>query len=214
VKQCVSCPGRGAAFFTLLRRAGTPRGTGPSWTPDLQRTASRCAASGARQTLILRGREACVSCPGRGAAFFTLLRRAGTHGYGSIMAPDLQRTASRRAASGARQILFLRGRGVKQCVSCPGRGAAFFTLLRRAGTHGYVSIIDPGSAAHRFALRSVRGTANPHPEGCALRRGSRRMRWPMVRDGANAPPHHEDLRPVRAIPHAAIAAISSEISTL
>src|SRR3982074_763690 len=39
----VSCPGRGAAFFTLLRRHGTH-----TWTPALQRTASRCAASGQR----------------------------------------------------------------------------------------------------------------------------------------------------------------------
>jgi hypothetical protein len=52
---------------------------------------------------------------------------------------------------------------------------AFFTLLRRAGTHGYGFIMDPGSAAHRFALRSVRGTPNlilrsalrARLEGCA-----------------------------------------------
>ena len=38
--------------------------------------------------------------------------------------------------------------------------AAFFTLLRRAGTHSaHVSMqMDPGIAAHRFALRSIRGT--------------------------------------------------------
>jgi hypothetical protein len=41
-----SCPGRGAAYFTLLRRAGTYSGT--RWTPDPQRTAARCAASGER----------------------------------------------------------------------------------------------------------------------------------------------------------------------
>src|SRR5258708_5637769 len=41
-----SCPGRGAAFFTLHRRAGT-QGDPSRWTPDQQRTASRCAASGA-----------------------------------------------------------------------------------------------------------------------------------------------------------------------
>jgi hypothetical protein len=41
-----SCPGRGAAYFTLLRRAGTYSGT--RWTPDQQRTAARCAASGER----------------------------------------------------------------------------------------------------------------------------------------------------------------------
>jgi hypothetical protein len=35
----VSCPGRGAAFFTMHRRAGTQAcGTEP-WAPDQQRTA-------------------------------------------------------------------------------------------------------------------------------------------------------------------------------
>ena len=89
---------------------------------------------------------------------------------------------------------------------CPGRGAAFFTLLRRAGTHGYASILDPGSAAHPFALRSVRGTPNPHPEEhCEAMRleGWRHRGW-MVRDAPTGPrearpddklrraPHHED----------------------
>jgi hypothetical protein len=37
-------------------------------------------------------------------------------------------------------------------VSCPGRGAAFFTLLRRAGTQ---CTMGPGSAAHCFALGQV-----------------------------------------------------------
>jgi hypothetical protein len=44
--------------------------------------------------------------------------------------------------------------------TCPGRGAAFFTMHRRAGTH--ISLgMDPGSAAHHAAksgaLRSIRG---------------------------------------------------------
>jgi hypothetical protein len=43
--------------------------------------------------------------------------------------------------------------------TCPGRGAAFFMMHRRAGTHRRVEwSMDPGSAAHRFALRSIRGT--------------------------------------------------------
>jgi hypothetical protein len=42
-----SCPGRGAASFTLLRRAG-PIVTVARWTPAQQRTAARCAASGER----------------------------------------------------------------------------------------------------------------------------------------------------------------------
>jgi len=32
------------------------------------------------------------------------------------------------------------------------------TLLRRAGTQQTAKRMDPGSAAHRFALRSIRGT--------------------------------------------------------
>jgi hypothetical protein len=35
--------------------------------------------------------------------------------------------------------------------SCPGRGAAFFTLLRRAGTYLNARTVDPGSAAHHAA---------------------------------------------------------------
>jgi nitroreductase len=44
---------------------------------------------------------------------------------------------------------------------CPGRGAALFALLRRAGT--WQSLMGPGSAAHRFALRRVRGTKASWP---------------------------------------------------
>ena len=48
-------------------------------------------------------------------------------------------------------------------VSCPGRGAAFFMPLRRAGTVPNTGVrYGPGSAAHRsaksYALRCVRGT--------------------------------------------------------
>src|SRR5437879_2418779 len=46
-----SCPGRGAALLALLRRAGTHSQL-KRWTPDQQRTASRCAASGERKSAI------------------------------------------------------------------------------------------------------------------------------------------------------------------
>jgi hypothetical protein len=71
---------------------------------------------------------------------------------------------SRCAASGERSTANPSSRGpVKQRASCPGRGAAFFTLLRRAGTHGDAECtMGPGSAAHHAAkcgaLRSIRGT--------------------------------------------------------
>ena len=59
--------------------------------------------------------------------------------------------------------------------SCPGRGAASFTLLRTAGTHVDTGAVDPGSAAHRhsasktrvnalMALRSIRGTTGASRE--------------------------------------------------
>src|SRR6266849_4574610 len=45
-------------------------------------------------------------------------------------------------------------------TSCPGRGAAFFTLLRRAGTQdGAQCKMDPGSAAHH-AARAARCAAS------------------------------------------------------
>ena len=55
----------------------------------------------------------------------------------------------------------------------------------------------------------------PHPEERAFRARLEGWNDLMVRDGATAPPHHEALRPsILAMPQAAIAAISSEISTL
>src|SRR6266481_3427530 len=48
----VSCPGRGAAYFTLLRRAGTHRYERYAWAPDQQRTA--CALRGIRGTIPRR----------------------------------------------------------------------------------------------------------------------------------------------------------------
>jgi hypothetical protein len=38
-----------------------------------------------------------------------------------------------------------------QIPSCSGRGAAFFTLLRRAGTHSS-GTMEPASAAHHAAI--------------------------------------------------------------
>src|SRR4030088_2118411 len=68
-----SCPGRGAAFFMPLRRAGTPvkrRIAGPRLcsAPLGKGYALRC----------VRGTRAVASCPGRDAAFFMPLRRTGT----------------------------------------------------------------------------------------------------------------------------------------
>jgi hypothetical protein len=59
------------------------------------------------------------------------------------------------------QTCLMKECGESKFHSCPGRGAASFTLLRRAGTHSDSSRVDPGSAAHRCALRCVRGTLWP-----------------------------------------------------
>jgi hypothetical protein len=106
------------------------------------------------------------SCPGRGAAFFTLLRRAGTHSDSSRVDPGS--AAHRCALRCVRGTLWAPLEVCQTCLmkecggstfrSCPGRGAAPFALLRRAGTHSDGSTVDPGSAAHRCALRCVRET--------------------------------------------------------
>jgi hypothetical protein len=50
--------------------------------------------------------------------------------------------------------------GESKFCSCPGRGAAFFTLRRRAGTYFDTCKVAPGSASRRKygVLRSIRGT--------------------------------------------------------
>src|SRR5438876_5195833 len=48
---------------------------------------------------------------------------------------------------------------------CPGRGAAFFMLLRRAGTHPECISWAPGSAAHH-AARAARCAASGARPGC------------------------------------------------
>ncbi len=65
-----------------------------------------------------------------------------------------------------------------QCAYQP----AFFTLLRRAGTHTVAEYcLDPGSAAHRCALRSIRGTSarksirRNSSQGCPLPATSHRQ---------------------------------------
>src|SRR6476646_297451 len=79
-------------------------------------------------------------------------------------------------------------------MPCPGRGAAFFTMHRRAGTQHTVwtpdqqrivktAALHPGNAAHAILILRSRACA-----------ASRRIAASglMVRDGARAPPHHED----------------------
>jgi hypothetical protein len=51
----------------------------------------------------------------------------------------------------------------------PDGGAAFFTLLRRAGTHAGHALVSPGSAAHQAEARR----AAQHPgHGCGRKKPS------------------------------------------
>src|SRR5216684_2891498 len=169
-REPLSCPGRAAALFALLRRAGTHIDAA-RWTPAQQRTAARCAADPGNavappevyQTCLMKecGESKFRSCPGRGAALFALLRRAGTHIDAARWTPAQQRTAARCAADPGNavappevyQTCLMKECGESTFRSCPGRGAAPFALLRRAGTHIDTCEMDPGSAAHRCALR-------------------------------------------------------------
>src|SRR5450432_2252663 len=83
--------------------------------------------------------------------------------------------------------------GMTEFGSCPGRGAASFTLLRRAGTHD-----SPGRA---FVLRITINTTEPHPEERALARVSKDGRnggaaTHPSRRGRKAAPQDEGIIPV------------------
>src|SRR5688500_13247602 len=69
----MTCPGRGAALFTLLRRAGTQAASRVLWAPAQQRTATRYAASGARNLSVLVHRLALLD--ERRHAFGTIFQR-------------------------------------------------------------------------------------------------------------------------------------------
>src|SRR5712692_7588150 len=172
-----SCPGRGAALFALLRRAGTHIDAA-RWTPAQQRTAARCAADPGNavappevyQTCLMKecGESKFRSCPGRGAAPFALLRRAGTHIDAVRWTPAQQRTAARCAASGER----CGPAGGLSDVSDEGMRWEHIPLVSRTRCSALRAApqsrdpyrrceMDPGSAAHRCALRCVRGTLWP-----------------------------------------------------
>src|SRR5216684_3747802 len=80
-----------------------------------------------------------LSCPGRAAALFALLRRAGTHIDTCEMDPAPLRAALRPgnalAPPEVYQTCLMKECGGSTFRSCPGRGAAPFALLRRAGTY-------------------------------------------------------------------------------
>ena len=148
----------------MHRRAGTCSALQKRWTPDQQRTACRCQRPG--NVIVYppsptdRRGERGLPCPGRGAASFTVdgepgpVRRRRKDGPRISSAP-----LTRCAASGERRWPIPPSptdRRGERGLPCPGRGAASFTMHRRAGTlFGVVKKMAPGSAAHRLraALR-------------------------------------------------------------
>ena len=113
------------------------------------------------------------SCPGRGAALFALPRRAGTHSRASgTMDPGSAAhhaaSAARCAASGER----CGPAGGLSDVSDEGMRWEHISLVSRTRCSALRAApqsrdpyrrceMDPGSAAHRCALRCVRGTLWP-----------------------------------------------------
>src|SRR6266849_3317171 len=103
------------------------------------------------------------SCPGRGAAQsrdpYRHLR--GRPRLSSAPLRAALRPGNAVAPPEVYQTCLMKECGGSTFRSCPGRGAAPFALLRRAGTQIDTCEMDPGSAAHRCALRCVRGTLWP-----------------------------------------------------
>src|SRR5713226_2759524 len=122
------------------------------------------------QTCLMKecGESKFRSCPGRGAAPFELLRRAGSSVDAVRWTPVQQRTAARCAASGER----CGPAGGLSDVSDEGMRWEHIPLVSRTRCSALRAApqsrdpyrrceMDPGSAAHRCALRCVRGTLWP-----------------------------------------------------
>src|SRR5713226_6519072 len=130
-----------------------------------------------------------LSCPGRAAALFALLRRAGTHIDAARWTPAQQRTAARCAADPGNavappevyQTCLMKECGESKFRSCPGRGAAPFALLRRAGTHIDAARWTP--AQQRTAARCAASGERCGPAGGlsdVSDEGMRREQIPLV----------------------------------
>ncbi len=183
-REPLSCPGRAAALFALLRRAGTHIDTcemDPAPLRAALRPGNAVAPPEVYQTCLMKecGGSKFRSCPGRGAAPFALLRRAGTHIDAARWTPAQQRTAVRCAASGER----CGPAGGLSDVSDEGMRCEHISLVSRTRCSALRAApqsgdpyrrceMDPGSAAHchsasktrvnaLMALRCVRGTLWP-----------------------------------------------------
>src|SRR5450631_4600929 len=71
-------------------------------------------------------------------------------------------------------------RAKRLLVSCPGRGAALFALLRRAGTHDSAKLVDPGPTAHHAASHSASKTRVKRADGIAQHPGKGLPRLPAA----------------------------------
>src|ERR1700687_4761721 len=74
-------------------------------------------------------------------------------------------------------------RAKRLSVSCPGRGAALFALLRSAGTHDRAKLVDPGPAAHYAASQSASKTRVKRADGIAQHPGNVLLRFYPPRIG-------------------------------
>src|SRR5436305_10734370 len=116
----IACPGRAAAFFALLRRAGIVPNTEPSW-PGL------IGPSDLRKNLLKRMDARAFASP-KGLRPRRRVKPARDERIAFVTAPGLQRTASRRAkrcaASGAR-LPWQRRASHQKRIDRPGAQAAF-----------------------------------------------------------------------------------------
>src|ERR1700682_6588532 len=71
-------------------------------------------------------------------------------------------------------------RAKRLSASCPGRGAASFTLLRSAGTHDSAKLVDPAPAAHYAANHSASKTRVKRTDGIAQHPGNGLLRLPAA----------------------------------
>src|SRR3984893_17049897 len=163
---------------SALRAAPQSRDLSRRCEMDPGSAAHRCALRCVRGTPWPRRRfQTCLmkecgesnfrSCPGRGAAPFALLRRAGTYLDAARWTPAQQRTAARCAASAER----CGPAGGLSDVSDEGMRREQFPLVSRTRRSALRAApqsrdlsrrceMDPGYAGHTCALRCVRGTTS------------------------------------------------------
>jgi hypothetical protein len=155
---------------------------------------SRCAASGARSTANPSSREPVkqrASCPGRGAAFFTMHRRAGTHGPRISSAP-------RRKSGPLRSIRGTHPSSPKtQLRNLAARGArvVHLSLAPFEGVGNAGCPMHPRSRVHLVAVERTRvTTSTPESPGIPARNGFNGLLRALPGDRAFLPPLPRGLK--------------------